>query len=129
MVLVMIGLSAVLFVFAYDNNQGWLAVAKTISCTLAVILVWFMIRSPLFTKAIQKLLQKKESRYGEEVVETLSFLPVLRKLIPIIPVCSPKPFAIGIIPSKISTQSFGPLIKSRWYNHIVVAAKQVKSWF
>ncbi len=80
MVLVMIGLSVILFVFASDNNQGWLAVAKTISWTLTAILIWFMLLGPLFTKAIQKLLQKKESRYSEEVLETLCFLPVLRKL-------------------------------------------------
>lgn len=76
----MIGLSAVLFVFADDNQQGWLAVAKTISWTLSAILVWFMLIGPLFTKAIQRLLQKKESRYSDEVLKALSFLPVLGKL-------------------------------------------------
>ena len=80
LILLMIGLSAVLFVFADNNKKGWLAVAKTISWTLSAILIWFMFISPLFTKAIQKLLKKKESRYSAEVLSILSFLPVLKQL-------------------------------------------------
>ena len=80
LILLMICLSALLFVFADDNKQGWLAVAKTITWTLSAILIWFMLIGPLFTKAIQKILQKKESLYSEEVLKTLSFLPVLRSL-------------------------------------------------
>ena len=80
LIILMIVLSAVLFVFADDDKQGWLAVAKTISWTLSAILLWFMLIGPLFTKAIQKLLQKKESRYSDEVLKTLSFLPVLSRL-------------------------------------------------
>ncbi|MBK8494488.1 MAG: hypothetical protein IPL50_05250 [Chitinophagaceae bacterium] len=78
--MLMICVSAVLFVFADNNKTGWLAVAKTISWTLSAILIWFMLIGPLFTKAIQKVLQKKESRYSDEVLKTLSFLPVLRRL-------------------------------------------------
>lgn len=80
LILLMIGLSAVLFVFAADTRQGWMAVAKTISWTLSAILIWFMLIGPLFTKAIQRLLQKKESRYSDEVLSILSFLPVLKQL-------------------------------------------------
>jgi hypothetical protein len=80
LIFLMTGLSVALFVFADDNKQGWLAVAKTISWTLSAILIWFMLIGPLFTKAIQRLLQKKESRYSDEVLKTLSFLPVLKQL-------------------------------------------------
>ena len=80
LVLLMIVLSVVLFVFAEDTKRGWLAVAKTITWTLSAILIWFMLIGPLFTKVIQRLLQKKQSRYSDEVLKTLSFLPVLRKL-------------------------------------------------
>ncbi|MEP7236750.1 MAG: hypothetical protein ABI685_02755, partial [Ferruginibacter sp.] len=80
LIAVMIGLSVVLFVFADDNKQGWLAIAKTISWTSSAILLWYMLIGPLFTKAIQKLLHKKESRYSDEVLKTLSFLPVLKSL-------------------------------------------------
>ena len=80
LILLMLVLSAVLFVFADDNKKGWLAVAKTVSWTLSAILIWFMLIGPLFTKAIQKLLQKKESRYSDEVLKALSFLPVLKQL-------------------------------------------------
>jgi hypothetical protein len=76
----MILLSVVLFFFAEDKKQGWLAVAKTISWTVSAILIWYMLIGPLFTKVIQRLLRKKQSRYSEEVLKTLSFLPVLRKL-------------------------------------------------
>lgn len=80
LILLMLILSVVLFVFAADNKQGWLAVAKTITWTLSAILIWFMLIGPMFTKAIQKLLNKKQSRYSEEVLSILSFLPVLKQL-------------------------------------------------
>jgi hypothetical protein len=80
LILLMIILSLALFVFAEDKKQGWLAVARTISWTVSAILIWFMLIGPLFTKAIQKILQKKQSRYSDEVLKTLSFLPVLRRL-------------------------------------------------
>ena len=80
LVLVMLIISAVLFFVASGNKQGWLSVAKTISWTLSAIFIWYMLIGPLFTKAIQKFLQKKESRYSDEVLKALSFLPVLRQL-------------------------------------------------
>ena len=80
LILLMIGLSAILFVFAADHTQGWLAVAKTFTWTLSAILIWFLVIGPVFTKAMQKLLMKKQSRYSADVMGILSFLPVLRQL-------------------------------------------------
>ena len=80
LILVLIGLSVILYVFAADSKQGWLAVVRTVSWTLAAILGWYMIVSPLFTKLIQKLLQQKQSRYSDEVLKTLSFLPLMRRI-------------------------------------------------
>lgn len=78
--LMMIILSAVLFFFSPDKKQGWFEVVKTISWTLSALLIWFVLMSPLLTKAIEKLLKKKESKYSVEVAGALSFLPVLKKL-------------------------------------------------
>jgi len=80
LIILLIVVSVVLFLFAADSKQGWLEVAKAFSWTLSVILIWFMLIGPLFTKGIQKLLQKKEGRHSEEVLKILSFLPVLRQL-------------------------------------------------
>lgn len=80
MLLMLVVLSVILFVFADNAKEGWLAVLKTISWTISVILIWFTLIGPLFTKGIQKILQKKESRYSDEVLKILSFLPVLRQL-------------------------------------------------
>ena len=80
MIVVLLLISVVLFVFAADSKQGWVAVLKTVSWTLSAILIWYMIISPLFTKLIQRLLQKKQSRYSDEVLKTLSFLPMLNQL-------------------------------------------------
>lgn len=80
MILILVVLSAVLFIFAADEKQGWLAVIKTVSWTLSAILVWFTLISPLLTKGIQRLLQKKQSRYSDEILRTLSFLPLFRQL-------------------------------------------------
>jgi hypothetical protein len=79
-ILVLLVLSIILFAFAPDNKQGWLAVVRTVSWTAAVILLWYMIARPVFTKLIQKLLRKKESKYRDEVLSVLSFLPALRQL-------------------------------------------------
>lgn len=76
----MLLLSVILFLFAADEKQGWLAVIKTISWTISAILIWYMLIGPLFSKAIQKLLQKKESRYSDEVLKTLSFVPQLKQI-------------------------------------------------
>ncbi len=80
LIILLIEISVLLFLFAADTKQGWLEVAKTISWTLSAIFILFMIIGPLFTKGIQKLLQKKESRYSDEVLKIISFLPVLRQL-------------------------------------------------
>lgn len=80
MIILLAGISVVLFVFSADTEKGWLAVARTVSWTLLAIFVWYMLIGPLFTKLIQKLLQKQESRYSDEVLSTLSFLPVMRQL-------------------------------------------------
>lgn len=79
-VLLMLALSLVLFLFAKDTKHGWLAIVKTISRTLSAIVIWFMLVGPLLTKLIKKLLQKKESRYSAEVLQTVSFLPVIHTL-------------------------------------------------
>lgn len=76
----MIGISVILFLFARDSKQGWVAVARTVAWTLSAITIWFMLIGPLFTKLIQKSLKKKQSRYRDEVMTVLSFLPVLQKL-------------------------------------------------
>lgn len=80
LVVLMICLSALLFVFAADKKQGWVEVIKTISWTLSAILIWFMLIGPLLTNALKKLLRKKESRYSDELLSILSFLPVLKLL-------------------------------------------------
>lgn len=76
----MLCLSVLLFFFAADNKQGWLAALKTISWTLSAILIWYLVIGPLFTKAIQNFLQKKQSSYSNEVLQIISFIPVLRQL-------------------------------------------------
>jgi uncharacterized integral membrane protein len=80
LLLIMIVLSVILFLFATDKKQGWMEVIKTITWTLSALLLWFVLIGPLFTRGIQKLLKKKESRYSDEVSKTLSFLPVLNRL-------------------------------------------------
>lgn len=79
-IIIMLILSASLFLFAADAKQGWVAVVKTVSWTMSVIMIWYMLIGPLFTRFILWVLQKKESRYSESVTRTLSFLPVLRSL-------------------------------------------------
>ncbi len=79
-IIALVIISLLLFIFAADSKQGWIAVLKTLSWTSAVILLWYLLISPLFTKFIQKSLRKKEGRYSEEVAHALSFIPVLQQL-------------------------------------------------
>ena len=80
MIVFVIALSVVLFLFAPNVKQGWLAVTRTVIWTTSAILVWYVLISPLFTKLIKQVLKKKESKYSGEVLKVLSFLPVLRQL-------------------------------------------------
>ena len=80
LLLIMVILSVILFFFSADKKQGWVEVLKTITWALSALLLWFVVIGPLFTKSIQKLLKKKETRYSDEIISTLSFLPVLNKL-------------------------------------------------
>jgi hypothetical protein len=80
LLLIMIVLSALLFFFSADKRQGWLEVLKTVTWTLSAMLIWFVILTPLIAKGIQKLLKKKESRYSDEVLSALAFVPVLKQL-------------------------------------------------
>jgi len=79
-VIIMFLLSALLFIFAPNRQEGWMAVVKTISWTLSAILLWYLILGPLFTRLIIQFLQKKESRFSEQVSQTLAFLPVMRRI-------------------------------------------------
>lgn len=76
----MIALSVILFLFASNKKEGWVEVVKTISWTLSAVLVWFVLIGPLITKAVQKILKKKQSRYSDEVLQTLALLPVLKQI-------------------------------------------------
>ena len=73
-------ISIIIFLLAPDTEQGWYDVLKTISYTVTAIFIWYLIISPLFTKLIQWLLKKNESRYSTEVSNILSLLPVLKQL-------------------------------------------------
>ncbi len=73
-------LSLVLFVFAPGNRQGWLAAARSISWTVSAIFIWYVFLGPLLTRLIRQALEKKKGKYADEVLQVLSFLPVLRRL-------------------------------------------------
>lgn len=80
LLLVMLVISALLYWFADDKQQGWLAVAKTISWTSAAILLWYLVISPVFTRLIRQFLKRREGRYNQEIARAMAFLPVSRKL-------------------------------------------------
>ena len=80
MILALLIVSILLFVFAADAKQGWVAVLKTVCWTLSAIMIWYLLIGPLFTRLILRALQKKAGRYSESISRTLSFLPVLRPL-------------------------------------------------
>lgn len=77
---ILIIVSVLLFLLAPNTNQGWLAVVKTISWTSAVMLIWYMIISPLFTKLIRYVLNKKQGAYSTEISDVLSFFPALQQI-------------------------------------------------
>lgn len=77
---VLIILSVLLFVFAPNGKSGWMAVLKTLSWTTAVMLIWYMLLSPLITILIRFFLNKKMSAYGDELTNALSLFPALKQL-------------------------------------------------
>lgn len=80
LIILMIAASLILFLFAANGKQGWLAVTRTIIWTTSAILIWYVFISPLFTKLIKQALKKKQGKYSDEVLQVISFLPVLRRL-------------------------------------------------
>jgi hypothetical protein len=76
----LVALSVVIFFVAADAKSGWIAVARSVSWTLSVIMLWYMLVNPLLIKLIKSILQKRQGRYSEEISRTLSFLPALRQL-------------------------------------------------
>jgi hypothetical protein len=80
MIIILLLLSLSLFFFAPDNKRGWLAVLKTVSWTVTAILTWYVFISPVLSKIIRRILKKQQHRYSEEVLQVVSFLPVLKQL-------------------------------------------------
>ena len=76
----MLILSALLFVFASDAKRGWVGVLKTVCWTSSAILIWYLLITPLFTRFVLRILQKKENRYSANISGTLSIIPALRPL-------------------------------------------------
>ncbi len=77
---VLIMVSLLLFVFAADTKQAWLAVIKTICWTISAIIIWYQWVSPFLTGLIQKIVKRKSSPYATEITTIISFLPVLKQL-------------------------------------------------
>lgn len=73
-------ISIILFVTSPNKKEGWLAITKTLSWSLAVILIWLFIITPLLTKLITQQLKDSKKKYHKEVSETLSVLPIIKKL-------------------------------------------------
>jgi hypothetical protein len=80
MIIILTIISVILFLFAPDQKRGWVAVSRTVSWTLSAILVWYLLISPLLTKLIKQVLKKKQGKYNQEVLQVISFLPVLKRL-------------------------------------------------
>lgn len=78
--IVMVAVSLVLFIFSADKKSGWLEVIKAISWTIAALLAWFVLIGPLLTTLLQQLLKRKQSRYQDEVLQTIALFPMLKAL-------------------------------------------------
>ena len=73
-------IAVLLYIFAGNREEGWLNVLQAISWTLAAIMLWYLIINPLLTRLIRNFLHKKQSRYSEQVAETLALLPLTGKI-------------------------------------------------
>lgn len=80
LLLVLAVIAAIFFWLDRDGENNWLRIGKTISWSLASIVFWYAVVNPLLLRLTQGFLKKKESRYTEEVAQTLQLIPALRKL-------------------------------------------------
>ena len=80
MLFILISITVLLFVFAPNAKQGWMAVIKTLCWTFTVLVAWYLLISPALTKLIRLVLNKKISAYSEEIADTLATFPALKKI-------------------------------------------------
>jgi hypothetical protein len=80
LLLVLAGIAAIFYWLDMESENNWLRIGKTISWSLASILFWYAVISPWLLRLTQGFLKKKESKYTQEVAQTLQLIPVLRKL-------------------------------------------------
>lgn len=73
-------ISVLLYVFAGNQQQGWLHVIRAVCWTLAAIMLWYMLINPVLTRLVRNFLHKQQSHYSEQVSETLALLPLTGKL-------------------------------------------------
>ena len=69
-----------LLLVAFQRQKIALPVIAALTWTITAILAWYFVIGPLFTKLVISLLKKNSSKYGAQVQNTLSFLPVLHQL-------------------------------------------------
>lgn len=80
LLLVMVTISALLYFLAGNKKQGWMEVLKSVTWTLSVILIWYVLLVPLFTKWVTGKLRKEQSKYYDRVNEIVLLFPSLRKI-------------------------------------------------
>jgi hypothetical protein len=73
-------ISLLLYIFSDNNQQASFEIIVALTWTITAITLWYIFFNPLITKLILFALQKNESRYSQQINETLSFLPVLKEL-------------------------------------------------
>ncbi len=80
LLLLLVAILATLYISETEQSAAWTKVLKTMSWSLASILVWYGFISPLLLKLTRQYLTKKQNQYAEEVSQTLQLIPALRVL-------------------------------------------------
>jgi hypothetical protein len=67
--------------FTKDGDSLWKNGLYIILRSIGILLIWYYLIGPLFTKWLKKFLENKQSRVQKEVDETLTLLPYLKNII------------------------------------------------
>ena len=73
-------ISTILYFLSDTTTNAKISILRAFTWTISAVLLWYIVITPLFTRALLFFLHKKKSKYSSEVGEALSFIPVLDKL-------------------------------------------------
>ncbi|MFP4845086.1 hypothetical protein [Winogradskyella sp. PE311] len=78
----LITVSIIVLAFSFfDHLFGWQKAIYILLRSFLILMLWYLVIGPLLLKMIRKYLNKKESRYKEDITNAMDLFPYFRKIL------------------------------------------------